>query len=67
MKVVGFLVSTEVDKDVLIGFFVGFVLGLAGVVLSHGEGRGFVTKFGSVETCQGVDDHVSEKILIKAF
>lgn len=39
------------------GFFVGFGLGLAGVVLSHGVGRCFVIKFGSVVTCHGVEDH----------
>jgi hypothetical protein len=42
---------------------VGFGLGLAaGGVLSHGDGRGFVTKFGSVVTCHGVDDHEPENL-----
>lgn len=70
MNVVGFLVSREVDVDGVLpksGFFVGFGFGLAGVVLSHGDGRGFVMKFGSVETCHGVDDQESEIIFIKTF
>lgn len=37
----------------------GFGLGLEGVVLSHGDFV-FVTKFGSVVTCQGVEDQESK-------
>ena len=40
------------------GFFVGFGLGLEGVVLSHGAFV-LVTKFGSVVTCHGVEDQES--------
>jgi hypothetical protein len=63
LNVVGFLVSSDVDVDGVLpkrGFFVGFGLGLAGVVLSHGVGRGFVMKFGSVDTCHDVDVQESE-------
>ena len=57
LKVVGFLVTVcAAVEPYVIGFFVGFGFGLAGVVLSHGDGRGFVMKFGSVVTCHGVDD-----------
>lgn len=64
---VGFLVSSDVDVDCVLpkrGFFVGFGLGLAGVVLSHGDGRGFVIKFGSVETCHDVDDQESKEYFL---
>lgn len=46
------------------GFFVGFGFGLAGVVLSHGDGLGFVMKFGSVVTCHGVDDQDPKEIML---
>lgn len=58
MKVVGFLVSFSCVEPNIMGFFVGFGLGLAGVVLSHGDFV-FVTKFGSVVTCHGVEDQES--------
>jgi hypothetical protein len=47
--------SLSIVVPYIIGFFVGF--GFDGVVLSHGDGRGFVIKFGSVVTCHGVEDH----------
>lgn len=59
MNVVGFLVSFSAVEPYVIGFFVGFGFGLAGVVLSQGDFV-FVIKFGSVVTCQGVDDHEPE-------
>lgn len=43
----------------MIGFFVGLGFGRAGVVLSQGDFV-FVTKFGSVVTCHGVDDQESK-------
>lgn len=61
MKVVGFLVVLTAVEPYVIGFFVGFGFGRAGVVLSHGDGRGFVIKFGSVVTCHGVDDHAPKE------
>lgn len=61
MNVVGFLVSFSAVEPYVIGFFVGFGFGLAGVVLSQGDFV-FVIKFGSVVTCQGVDDHEPEKM-----
>jgi hypothetical protein len=57
LNVVGFLVSFSFVVPYKIGFFVGFgLLGRAGVVLSYGDGRGLVIKFGSVVTCHGVED-----------
>lgn len=62
MNVVGFrVVLAAVELTYVIGFFVGFGFGRAGVVLSQGDGRGFVMKFGSVVTCHGVDDHAPEE------
>lgn len=57
--VVGFLDGVPDGDPYAMGFFVGFGFGLTDVdVLSHGDFV-FVTKFGSVVTCHGVEDQVS--------
>lgn len=46
----------------VIGFLVGLGLGRVDVVLSHCDGRGLVTKFGSVVTFHVVDDQVTNSM-----
>lgn len=57
MNVTGRFVAVSVEPYEM-GFFVGFGFGRTDVDLSHGDGRGLVTKLGSVETCH--DDVVDQ-------
>lgn len=62
LNVTGLFVAVSVEPYE-IGFFVGFGFGRTDVDLSHGDGRGFVTKLGSVVTCHAdVDDQVTRSV-----